>query len=65
LLVNAIKGGAAGSFSLDRYSSSIINGDYKPGFYVHHFVKDMGIALDECEKIGLELPGLKIVKSLY
>ena len=39
--------------------------DFEPGFYVEHFVKDMGIALQEANRMGLALPGLALVKQLY
>lgn len=65
VLLEAIKGGAAGSFSLNRYGPSIIQGDFAPGFYVHHFVKDMNITLKEAERNQMTLPGLALVKDLY
>ena len=37
----------------------------EPGFYVEHFIKDMGIALAEAEKMNLSLPGLGLAKQLY
>jgi 3-hydroxyisobutyrate dehydrogenase len=42
-----------------------MRGDYEPGFYVEHFIKDMGIALAEAEKMNLCLPGLGLAKQLY
>ncbi|MDP7471188.1 MAG: NAD-binding protein, partial [Vicinamibacterales bacterium] len=36
-----------------------------PGFFVEHFIKDMGIALDEAKAMGLALPGLALVHQLY
>jgi 3-hydroxyisobutyrate dehydrogenase len=44
-LIEAIKNGAAASFSLNVYGPRILNGDFNPGFYVHHFVKDMAIVV--------------------
>ena len=61
----AIRGGAAGSKSLDLYGDRIVAGDYAPGFFVEHFVKDLGIAVRECEVMGLSLPGLSLAHSLY
>ena len=43
----------------------MIKGDFEPGFYVKHFIKDMGIALESCGIIGLDAHGLKLAKSLY
>ena len=40
-------------------------GDYEPGFYVKHFIKDMGIALESAREMGLDLPGLKLASELY
>lgn len=60
-----IGGGAAGSFSLNYYGPKILKGDMEPGFYVEHFVKDMEIALDECRRMNLSLPGLALVHQLY
>ncbi len=65
LLVNTIKSGAAGCWSLDNLAPRIINENYDPGFYVDHFIKDMKIALDESKKLNLNLPTLKLVESLY
>ena len=57
--------GAAGSWSLSNYGPRIIKGDYQPGFYVEHFVKDMGLALEDAEKLKIALPGLALVRQLY
>lgn len=65
LYLNAISAGAAGSKSLDLYGSRILRRDFEAGFYVCHFVKDLGICLRECEKMGLALPGLAMAQQLY
>ena len=57
--------GAAGSKSLDLYAPRIFARNFEPGFYVEHFIKDMGIALAEAEKMRLSLPGLALAKQLY
>ncbi len=64
-LVNTINNGAAGCWTLDNLAPRIINNNYDPGFYIDHFIKDMKIALDECEKLNLNLPTLKLVEQLY
>ncbi len=64
-MLNTIKGGAAGSWSLENYGPRILKGDYKPGFMVEHFIKDMEIALEESKKMNLNLPGLTLVHQLY
>jgi len=57
--------GAAGSWSLANYGPRILAGNFEPGFYVEHFIKDMGIALDEARRMGLSLPGLALAEQLY
>ena len=64
-LVSVISRGAAGCWTLDNLAPRIIRGDDAPGFMVDHFVKDLGIALSECEQMGLSLPGLELANSLY
>jgi len=64
-LVAVISKGAAGCWTLDNLAPRIISGDDKPGFMVDHFVKDLGIALSECEQMGLSLPGLELASRLY
>lgn len=64
-VLKSISSGAAGSWSLSNLAPRIIAGNYEPGFYVKHFIKDMGIALREADKMKLELPGLELAKNLY
>lgn len=64
-VLKSVSGGAAGSWSLSNLAPRILNGDFEPGFFVEHFVKDMGIALEECERMDLDLPGLSLARSLY
>ena len=64
-MINTIKPGAAGSWSLDNYAPRILKEDYKPGFMVEHFIKDMEISLEESRKMDLNLPGLTLVHQLY
>lgn len=63
--LNAISTGAAGSKSLDLYGNRILKRDFEAGFYVNHFVKDLGICLKECQNMGLALPGLALAQQLY
>lgn len=63
--LRAISSGAAGSWSLSNLAPRITRGDFAPGFMVEHFVKDMRLALDECRRLELPLPGLSLVESLY
>ncbi len=64
-VIAAVGGGAAGSFSLNVLGPRIVKGDLEPGFFVEHFVKDMGIALSEAKKMNLCLPGLSLANQLY
>ncbi len=57
--------GAAGSKALEVLGPRIMARNFEPGFYVEHFIKDMGIALAEAEKMNLCLPGLALAKQLY
>jgi 3-hydroxyisobutyrate dehydrogenase len=64
-IISLLGGGAASSFSLVNLGPRIIKGDFEPGFYVEHYVKDMEIALSECKKMNLDLKGLQLVHSFY
>ncbi|HEY5656658.1 MAG TPA: NAD(P)-dependent oxidoreductase [Myxococcota bacterium] len=64
-VLESVASGAAGSWSLSNLAPRIIAGNFAPGFYVDHFVKDMGIALDEAQRMGIALPGLALVRQLY
>lgn len=64
-VLESIGAGAAGSWSLSNLAPRMIKGDFEPGFYVKHFVKDMKIAISEAEAMGLSTPGLLLSKSLY
>ncbi|MFO0843347.1 MAG: NAD(P)-dependent oxidoreductase [Gemmataceae bacterium] len=57
--------GAAGSKALEVLGPRMMRRDFEPGFYVEHFIKDMGIALAEAERMNLCLPGLALAKQLY
>jgi 3-hydroxyisobutyrate dehydrogenase len=57
--------GAAGSKALEVLGPRILARNFEPGFYVEHFIKDMGIALAEAEKMNIALPGLALAKQLY
>lgn len=64
-VLRSITAGAAGSWSLSNLAPRILKGDLEPGFYMKHFIKDMKIALDEAQRMNLQLPGLRLVKSMY
>jgi len=64
-MLSSISNGAAGCWALHNLAPRIVNRNFDPGFYVEHFIKDMGIALKESEAMGLSLPGLALVKQMY
>lgn len=64
-VLKSIETGAAGSWSLSNLGPRIIEGDFAPGFYVKHFMKDIKIAIESAEEMGLTLPGLALARSLY
>ena len=64
-VLGVIGSGAAGSWSLSNLGPRMLSGDFAPGFYVKHFIKDMTIALEEAAAMGLDTPGLALTKSLY
>ncbi|CAH0202496.1 2-hydroxy-3-oxopropionate reductase [Peribacillus sp. Bi96] len=64
-VLQSISSGSAGSWSLSNLVPRMVKGDFEPGFYIKHFIKDMKIALDEAERMGMDAPGLSLSKSLY
>ena len=64
-MLQSVGSGAAGGRLLDTLAPRILRRDFAPGFYVEHFIKDLGIALAESERMRLRLPGLQLVHELY
>jgi 3-hydroxyisobutyrate dehydrogenase len=64
-LLESIRQGAAGCWTLEHLVPKMLQRDFAPGFFVEHFIKDMGIALAEANRMGLLLPGLAVVHKLY
>lgn len=64
-MLNTISKGAAGCWTLDNLAPRVVNKNFDPGFMIEHFVKDMKIALEEADNMGIALPGLALVKQLY
>ncbi|MEM7009567.1 MAG: NAD(P)-dependent oxidoreductase [Thermodesulfobacteriota bacterium] len=64
-MLKSVANGAAASWMLSNIGPKMVDRDFRPGFYVEHFIKDMGIALKEAEKMNLTLPGLSLVNQLY
>lgn len=64
-VLESVASGAAGSWSLSNLAPRMIDGDFDPGFFVEHFIKDMQIALGEAARMNLALPGLALAYQLY
>jgi len=64
-MLSSVGKGAAASWMLTNLAPRMVKRDFRPGFYVGHFIKDMGIALEEARKMNLSLPGLSLVQQLY
>nr|NJM01207.1 NAD(P)-dependent oxidoreductase [Desulfobacula sp.] len=64
-VLKSIGAGAAASWSLTHLGPKMISGNMEPGFYVKHFIKDMKIAVDSAQRLGLSTPGLALALSLY
>lgn len=64
-VIESVAPGAAGSWALSNLGPRIIKGDFAPGFFIEHFLKDMEIALEETRRMGLTLPGITLAEKLY
>jgi len=64
-MLQSIRGGAAACWTLENLAPRVLKRNFDPGFFVEHFIKDMGIALAEAERMNLALPGLALVRQLY
>lgn len=64
-VLKSVGSGAAGSWSLNNLGPRIMQNNFDPGFFVEHFIKDMGIALAEAKRMSLSLPGLALANQLY
>ena len=64
-VIDVVGKGAAASWSLNNLGPRIVRGVFDPGFYIKHFVKDMGIALEEARRMRLSLPGLALANQFY
>jgi 3-hydroxyisobutyrate dehydrogenase len=64
-MLESVSRGAAACWMLDNLAPRILKRDFRPGFFVEHFIKDMGIAIKEAERMNLSLPGLSLVHQLY
>ncbi|WP_075981106.1 NAD(P)-dependent oxidoreductase [Bacillus massilinigeriensis] len=64
-VLKSISSGAAGSWSLSNLGPRMVKGDFDPGFYIKHMIKDMDIALGEAKTMGMDTPGLALSRKLY
>jgi 3-hydroxyisobutyrate dehydrogenase len=64
-VLKSVASGAAGSWALSNLGPRILDGDFEPGFYVKHFIKDLTLAVEAAGKTGLDVPGLKLTLNLY
>jgi 3-hydroxyisobutyrate dehydrogenase len=64
-VIESVGAGAAGSWTINNLGPRIVKRDFEPGFYVEHFIKDLGIALEEAQRMNIALPGLALAKQLY
>ena len=64
-VIESVGGGASGSWTINTLGPRMLQRDFEPGFYVEHFLKDLSIALQEAQDMGLELPGLAQAHALY
>jgi 3-hydroxyisobutyrate dehydrogenase len=64
-VLQSVSSGGAASWSLNNLGPRVIKRDFEPGFFVEHFIKDMGIALEEAKRMNLALPGLALANQLY
>ena len=65
MLLEALYGGMADSTALRQFGPKILGDDFKPGFMVEHYVKDLGLILQAAEDMELTLPGVETVNQMY
>jgi 3-hydroxyisobutyrate dehydrogenase len=64
-VLESVASGAAGSWSLSNLAPRMIRGDFAPGFMIEHFLKDLGLILEEARRMNLQLPGVELAQRLY
>ena len=64
-MLSSITKGAAQCWILDNLAPKMVKRNFDPGFFVEHFEKDLGIALDECKRMGIAMPGLGLARQFY
>ena len=64
-VMETLAAGGAQNWSLDNYGPRVLAGDFEPGFYAKHLLKDLRIALDEAAEMNLSLPATDLAEALY
>jgi 3-hydroxyisobutyrate dehydrogenase len=64
-VLESVGGGAAASWSLANLAPRVLKGDFAPGFFCEHFLKDLRIALAEARAMGLALPCAEAAERTY
>lgn len=64
-VIDTLSGGSSQTWSLSNYGPRVLKGDFQPGFFIKHFIKDLRIALEQAEEMGIDLPATKLAKQLY
>ena len=64
-VLESVSSGAAGSWTISNLAPRMVRRDFKPGFFVEHFVKDLSIAVREARRMKLSLAGLELAERLY
>lgn len=64
-VIETLSGGSSQTWSLSNYGPRVLKGDYQPGFFIKHFIKDLRIALEQADEMGIELPSTALAKKLY
>jgi len=64
-VINTLSGGSSQTWSLSNYGPRVLKGDFAPGFFIKHFIKDLRIALEQADEMEIDLPGTMLAKQLY
>jgi len=64
-VVEAIKGGAAGCWTLNNKPDRLFAGNRAPGFKAYMQAKDLGIVLDTAREYGIPLPSTAVNTQLF
>ena len=65
MVLQSIGSGSAGSWQLNNMVPRMLDGNFEPGFYVKHFLKDLRIALDSAHAMKVDLPLLALAERLF